>query len=192
MPVAEKNETSAMTPDPRVKRSLGEDAVPARGHHRDHLPADVRRIKGWGVDLDPKNRPMSKKELPSNVKTVRGDVRDWQVPHDKVHVSNEHPDITPVFGATVPPRGLSGRMRDYAYEFGEGTNRHWMTLLMADRIDMLESMVTDTLRGKPDNLIEETGLPAYMNYGDRRRVYMWAGAAALVAVGLGFLATSRR
>ena len=135
---------------------------------------------------------MSVKELPSNVKTVRGDVKDWQTPTSPVHVSNEHPDITPVFGATVPPRGLSGRMRNYAYEFGEGTNRHWMTLLLADSIDALEHMASDPFKGKPDNFIRERGMAAYVKYGDRQRAYTIAGITALTALGLGMMLAGRR
>jgi ElaB/YqjD/DUF883 family membrane-anchored ribosome-binding protein len=30
-------------------------------------------------------------------------------------------------------------MRDYAYQFGEATNRHWVTLLAADRVNRVES-----------------------------------------------------
>ena len=188
MPVARPNETSAMEPDPSVKRSRGEDAAPAPGHVQRPLPADYRQVKGWGVDLDPKNRPMVPREIPSNVETVRGEVRDWQTPREKIHVSNEHPDITPVFGTSSPPRGLSGVLRDYAFEYGEGTNRHWMTLLLADRIDVIEQTIIDTFRGEGDSYARETGANAYSRYGDDRRTYRWLGAAAVAAAGIGVLA----
>lgn len=187
MPVAKPNETSAMAPDPGVKRSRGEDAAPAQGHVQRPLPADYRQVKGWGVDLDPKNRPMVPREVPSNVETVRGEVRDWQTPREKIHVSNEHPDITPVFGTSAPPRGLSGLLRDYAFEYGEGTNRHWMTLLLADRIDVIEHMIGDAFRGEPDHYAEERGSAAFARHGDGRRLYGWLGAAAMAAVGVGVL-----
>lgn len=188
MPIARPGEDHAMNPSPAVKRSRGEDAVPAPGHERGAVPADVRTIPGWGVDLDAANRPMSQKELPSNVKTVRGNVRHWQKPTMKVHVSNEHPDITPVFGTSCPPHGLSGLLRDYAFEYGEATNRHWMTLILADRVGMVESMITEALHGRADHYIEEKGWSAYRKYGrppmDSRRTAMVAGAAALTAVAL--------
>ena len=188
MPIAKPGEDSAMIPSPAVKRSRGEDAAPAPGHNSGSVPADVRRIPGWGVDLDPANRPMSQKELPSNVHTVRGDVRHWQKPTMKIHVSNEHPDITPVFGTSCPPRGLSGLLRDYAFEYGEATNRHWMTLILADRVGMVESMVTEALHGRPDRYIQEKGWSAYRKYGmppmDSRRTAMVAGVTALSAIAL--------
>lgn len=135
-------------------------------HHRtDSVPADYRQVLGWGADLDPKNRPMVPAELPSDVHTARGRVDAWQIPEHKVHMSIEHPNLTPVFGVASPPRGLSGLLRDYAFRYGEGTNRHWMTLLIADRIDVIESTVIDALRGKPDNFVRERAWGAKGEYG---------------------------
>jgi hypothetical protein len=98
----------------------------------------------------------------------------------KVHMSVEHPNLTPVFGTSCPPKGLSGLLRDYAYQFGEGSNRHWMTLVLADRVDMIESMVADAFRGRGDNYIAEKAWPANWKYADdaqRRRYAMMAAAA---------------
>src|SRR5689334_3536483 len=86
------------------------DSSLAREHRTDTIPRDFRTVKGWGVDLDEKNRPMVPAELPSDVDNVRGEVRAWQVPHAPVYVSVEHPNLTPVFGTSVPPRGLSGML----------------------------------------------------------------------------------
>lgn len=187
MPTAtttEENLTPAIAA--RRTRSRGEDAVPAPGHTSTHVPADFHSVNGWGADLDPANRPSYPKELPSTVQTARGDVSSWQQPHTKVHLSNEHPNLTPAFGATVPPRGLSGMLRDYAYEYGEATNRHWMTLILADRVDIAESMILDLLRGRPDNYVAEKAWSAYWKYSpNRSRTLMKAGAAVgAVAVGV--------
>ena len=159
-------------------------------HVKETVPHDFRAIKGWGVDLDPKNRPMFPMELPSDVQTVRGDVRDWQVPHQKIHNSIEHPNLTPSFGTSCPPKGLSGLMRDYAYRYSEGTNRHWMTLIFADRVDVLESLIGGLLRGKPDNIVEEKAWPTRLRAVDpaRRVRFMAGGAAAIVgAIALGIM-----
>jgi hypothetical protein len=133
--------TAAARESARSKRTLGEDAVPAPGHSTAHLPADYKQINGWGADLDPKDRPSVPKELPSDVMTARGDVKHRQRPHTKVFRSNEHPDLTPVFGETIPPKGLSGLLRAYAFEFGEASNRHWLTLMLADRVQRVEEGV---------------------------------------------------
>ena len=45
---------------------------------------------------------------------------------------------TPVFGTAQPPRGLSGWLRRAAYRVPEHRPSHWMMLLFADRIDVVE------------------------------------------------------
>jgi hypothetical protein len=166
------------------------DSSVAPEHVTGTVPRDYRKIPGWGVDLE--HRPSYPKELPSDVMTVRGEVRDWQIPHDKVHLSVEHPNLTPVFGTSCPPRGLSGLLRDYAYKFGEGANRHWMTLILADRIDILESTIIDALRGHPDRFIQEKGWKANVKYGIspsmKRALAVGGVVAGLTAIGY-FLAT---
>jgi hypothetical protein len=162
-----------------TKRALGDDPAPAPSHTKSNVPANYRDVRGWGVDLN--TRPMFPRELPSDVTTVRGEVRDWQVPTMKVHMSVEQPNLTPVFGTSCPPKGLSGLLRDYAYQFGEGANRHWMTLVLADRVDMVESMVVDLFRGRGDNYIAEKAWSAKWKYADtaQRRRYATMAAAAV-------------
>jgi hypothetical protein len=181
-----KEELKWTPSDPSVKRALGDDPAPSRGHSDANVPEDYRSINGWGADLDPANRPMVPRELPSDVTTVRGNVGARQVPHAKVHLSVEHPDLTPVFGNSCPPHGLSGMLRDYAFQFGEASNRHWMTLILADRVDMVEHLIGDALRGKPDNYIAEKGWAANFKYdpGLKRR-WLTLGALALGAVAVG-------
>lgn len=169
------------TSTPRPER----DTSLAPQHVTSTVPRDYKQVPGWGVDLD--HRPSYPKELPSDVTNARGAVGDWQIPHDKVYVSVEHPNLTPVFGTSCPPRGLSGLLREYAYRYGEGTNRHWMTLILADRIDIAESIVTDALRGRPDRFIQEKGWKANWKYGispSMKRALMWGGVVAgLTAAG---------
>jgi hypothetical protein len=172
------------------KRTLGEDAAPSPRHSRANVPEDVRTINGWGADLDPANRPAVPREFPSNVRDVRGEVKHWQTPRSKIHVSNEHPGITPVFGDTIPPKGLSGLLRDYAYQFGEGTNRHWMTLVLADRVDRVECMVGDLFRGRGDNIIREKGWSALRFEGEGFKnvnPVVVVGVAVVGAIGIGML-----
>jgi hypothetical protein len=47
-------------------------------------------------------------------------------------------ELTPVFGTSVPPRGISGVMRRAAYEIPEHYTTHWLVLLLADRVDAVE------------------------------------------------------
>jgi hypothetical protein len=46
--------------------------------------------------------------------------------------------LTPVFGTSCPPRGLSGMMRTAAYKIPDHFTSRWLVLLAADRVDVLE------------------------------------------------------
>jgi hypothetical protein len=99
------------------------------------------RISGWGVDADPRSRP----GVPMLLKPeVRGGAHwKWpeRQPEPEVPVLKRESlsHLTPVFGTAVPPRGLSGLLRRVAYDIPEHLVRHVGLLLLADRVDALES-----------------------------------------------------
>jgi hypothetical protein len=109
--------------------------------------------------------------------------------HASVRVlhSSEREGLTPVFGTSVPPSGLSGRLRSLAFRFGEGDLRHWMLLLLADRINVGEGLLSDLARGRLPNLFDEMGLATEWRHRRGpfvRRVLGWSvlGALALYAL----------
>jgi hypothetical protein len=51
----------------------------------------------------------------------------------------ERDELTATFGTAQPPRGVSGMIRRAAYEIPDYRMRHWMLLMLADRVDMVES-----------------------------------------------------
>jgi hypothetical protein len=130
---------------------------PSRAPSSDELRA---RIPGWGADLDPANRP----SVPKLRYDPAGTGAHWTFPERQEYEgfrekSIEHEMVTPVFGTSVPLKGLSGVIRRYSYaRFSEGRAAHWLLLIGADRVDVLESRVTALLSGKPDNPISETGI----------------------------------
>ena len=71
--------------------------------------------------------------------------------------SIERPTITRVYGTSVPPSGLSGIIRRQAYKYSEADARHWMTLILADRINVIEGIISDIARGIIPNLWVEKG-----------------------------------
>lgn len=149
-----------------------------------------REIKGWGSDLDPKMRPGYPKEMPSDVRNVRGPEIERQPVTVRIHQSIEHPDLTPVFGTTCPPRGLSGKLRDHAYKFSEDRLAHWLTLMLADRVDVVEGMIEDLTGSNHERRTSRTvdDSPA----ADTRRTALIAGAAlAAVAVGIAWQMSRR-
>ena len=118
-----------------------------------------RTIPGWGVDLDPNNRPSVPKEKFEHT-GAHWDFPERQPERWPREKSTEHRFVTPVFGTAQPLRGMSGAIRRYAYTFSEGRTAHWLLLIIGDRVDVLESRVETLLKGQPDNPITETGVLA--------------------------------
>jgi hypothetical protein len=143
---------------------------PSLTESRDQLRA---RIPGWGADLDPKDRP----SVPKLRSDPDGNAARWDFPERQPEDrprerSIEHEFLTPVFGTTCPPRGVSGLMRRAAYRrYSEGRAAHWLLLLAADRVDAWESHLRSFLTLHPDNPISETGvLSEFSHHGIASRV----------------------
>src|SRR5574343_589925 len=102
------------------------------------VPPRHAHIKGWGSDLPRSRRPA----VPMERTPPRLDVQPAPPAQQAVTVeilhSTERPGITPLFGTPQPPRGLSGVMRRHAFRHSENDLRHWLMLLAADRVDMVE------------------------------------------------------
>jgi hypothetical protein len=117
------------------------------------------RIPGWGADLDPKDRP----SFPREVFDPAGTGAHWDYPEEQPggerrERSIEHGQLTPVFGTSVPLKGVSGSIRRYAYRYSEGRAAHWLLLLLGDRVDAWGSHVASFATLRPDNPITETGI----------------------------------
>jgi hypothetical protein len=142
------------------------------------------RIPGWGSDLDPAMRPGVPRDKAPEIgaESLYPPITP-QVPKVKIHKSNEHGQLTPVFGTSCPPRGLSGAIRDVAYRFSEGQLPHWLTLLLADRVNVVEDIVGDLARLQVPNLPKELGLAAQWRY-NRPGVIKGAAIAGICVLGL--------
>jgi hypothetical protein len=109
------------------------------------------RYFGWGVDLPREERPGVPREsvLPADVGLRwREDQIPRQRPSVPIFLSVERKSMTPIQGTSCPPRGLSGALRTFAYRFGEARLARWMTLLFADRVDVVEGYLEDARRGR--------------------------------------------
>jgi hypothetical protein len=129
---------------------------------------DLRaRIPGWGADLDPADRPSYPKErFDPGASGAHWEFPERQVEKWPRERSIEHEFLTPVFGTSTPPRGLSGVLRKYAYAtFSEGRAAHWLVLIAADRVDAIESHLRSFLTLHPDNPITETGVRSEFTHG---------------------------
>jgi hypothetical protein len=115
-------------------------------------------IPGWGVDLDPADRPSVPRERADLVSGAHWDFPERQEEKWPRERSIEHAFLTPVFGTSCPPKGLSGAVRKYAYRYSEGRSAHWLLLMAGDRIDAWESHLRSFLTTMPDNPVTETGV----------------------------------
>ncbi|MBE8519038.1 hypothetical protein ILP97_16180 [Amycolatopsis sp. H6(2020)] len=131
------------------------------------------RIPGWGVDLDPKDRP----SVPKLRWQEDRSGAHWEFPERQPEKwprerSIEYEFLTPVFGTSCPPKGLSGALRRFSYrKYSEGRAAHWLLLLAADRVDAWESHLRSFATLRPDNPITETGvLSEFTRHGVASRV----------------------
>jgi hypothetical protein len=144
-------------------------------------------INGWGADLDPALRPgVPRDKAPEiGVEKLYPDIEP-QIPLVKINRSIEHGQMPPVFGSTCPPRGLSGMIRNYAYKYSEAKFAHWLPLLFADRVDVVESILIDIAHGRLPNFFAEMGLGSELKYNrgnfQRKMATIGVAAAGLTAV----------
>ena len=136
---------------------------PALAETSDQLRA---RIPGWGVDVDPRDRPSVPRErFDPGSSGAHWDFPERQPEKWPRERSNEHKFLTPVFGTSCPPKGVSGAMRKYAYKrFSEARAAHWLILVAADRVDSLGSHFRSFLTLRPDNPITETGIRSELTH----------------------------
>jgi hypothetical protein len=132
--------------------------MPPRRETTEQLRA---RIPGWGVDLDPKDRPsVPKLQFQEGLTGAHwGETPDQQPEKWPRERSIEHARLTPVFGTSAPPKGLSGVIRKFSYaRYSEGRAAHWLLLVLADRVDAWESHLRSFATLRPDNPITQTGV----------------------------------
>jgi hypothetical protein len=120
------------------------------------------RVPGWGVDLDPADRP----SYPKLVDTRGLTGAHWEFPprqpggEDRER-SVEHAFVTPVFGTAQPLHGLSGAIRRLAYRrFSEARTAHWLLLVAADRVEVAGAVLRSLVSRRPDDPVTETGIAA--------------------------------
>ena len=140
---------------------------------------DTSSVPGWGIDADPKNDPTYPMR---HVEEQQSRGLTWDRPvqqHATVEIlrSIEYDRLPAVVGTSTPPSGLSGMIRRYAFRRSESDWWHWLLLMGADRINMVEGVLEDLAGGRVPNIAAEMGVRAEWQHNKR-------GLAVKAAVGL--------
>jgi hypothetical protein len=154
---------------------------------------DPKQIPGWGVDSDPENDPT----YPMKSHTEgEHDGYNWERPEQQraeveVLHSTERPNLPATFGTSLPPSGLSGVIRRAAFNFSENSYGHWLPLMVADRVEMIEGLASDLAKGHIPNIFGELGWKAEWKH-NRKALITKAAVGTGIAVALGVLLMSRK
>lgn len=147
----------------------------------ENTPDEYSHIKGWGIDANPENEPTypMKKYTGDDHKRLKWERPPLQPVNIEVLKSTERPNLTAVFGTSSPPSGLSGAIRRFAFRFSESEYGHWLPLLIADRINVVEGIVDDLRHGHVPNIFAEKGWKAGWKYNRKGMVQKIAVAAVV-------------
>jgi len=155
----------------------------------DQIINDPSLIPGWGVDADPKNDPTYPMKKRNN---GEHEGYTWERPPQQpvdieVLHSNERPNVSAAFGTSTPPAGLSGLIRRAAFRYSESSYGHWLPLMLADRVGVVEGIVDDLVHGHVPNIFSELGWRAEWRYNRKgliRRIVAGTILISLVAAAI--------
>ena len=99
-----------------------------------------QELEPVAVDKNPLDRPGVPQEFdpPQPLANAHWLKPDQQQSQQQPVIGNGR-KLTPVFSVANPPRGLSGLVRRWAYRIPDYRPKRWALLILADRIDVLES-----------------------------------------------------
>ena len=158
------------------------------------LTRDPTTIPGWGVDADPANDPTypyrdrSKDDGPG-MNWARPPVQRSDV---EILQSVEHLRRPAVFGTSTPPSGLSGMIRRAAFRYSESHWLHWLMLMGADRVNVVEGLGQDLARAKFPNIPAEMGIRSEWKHNKKGLAKKVAVMGALSVMALALISRSRR
>lgn len=154
---------------------------------------DTSTIPGWGIDADPDNDPTYPyRERDKDDHSGTWDRPPRQTADVELLQSIEHTQRPAVFGTSTPPSGLSGMMRRAAFKKSESNLLHWLLLLGADRVNMVEGVVKDFGHGRVPNIPGEMGLRAGWKHNKPGLIAKTAGTVAVAALAVAALKRIRR
>jgi hypothetical protein len=153
---------------------------------------DPSQVKGWAIDADPENEPTwpIRKRVESEHAGYSWE-RPPQQPIDiEVLHSNERPNVSATFGTSMPPHGLSGVIRRFAFRFSESSYGHWLPLMLADRVGMVEGVLSDLGHGHVPNVFGELGWKAEWKHNRKSLVTRVAVGTLLIGGVVAYFSSS--
>lgn len=165
-----------------MKKVIMEDVIDPKMDRE--VANSPKNIPGWGMDADPDNDPTypMKHWNGADHERIHYEKAPQQPQNIEILQSIERPAITRVFGTSTPPSGLSGSIRRVAFKHSEGKATHWMTLILADRVNVVEGIIEDLKRGIVPNLFAEWGWKAEWQYNRKRFVTRIATRVLTIAI----------
>ena len=141
------------------------------------------------MDADPKNDPTypMKRRTDAEQKGYTWERPPQQPQTVEVLHSNERPNLTAVFGTVSPPKGLSGRLRRFAFKYSESDYLHWLPLMLADRVGEVEGVLEDLGRGHVPNIPSELGWKAEWKHNRKGLLTRLAAGSILFLVVISYL-----
>lgn len=94
-----------------------------------------------GVDRNPEDRPGVPREKSPHPLPHSHWVEPPPQPAEQPDLTPGQRDrATPVFSTASPPKGVSGALRRVAHLVPDHRVTHWLLLLLADRVDVVQSL----------------------------------------------------
>ena len=154
---------------------------------------DPSQVKGWGVDADHGNDPTYPMKRRND---GEHEGYSWERPAQQpaeveVLHSNERPNLSAAFGTSTPPAGLSGMIRRFAFKYSESSCGHWLPLMLADRVGVVEGYLEDLSRGHVPNVFAERGWKAEWKHNRTGLVTRVAAGAVLATAAVVLLSRGR-
>lgn len=143
---------------------------------------DPTKIAGWGIDADKENDPTFPMR---NIEGDRDHGMNWKRPRQQEETveilqSIERNNRPAVFGTSTPPSGLSGVLRRAAFKYSESDWTHWLLLMAADRVNVVEGVLQDLGGLRVPNIPAEMGIKSELIHNREGFVKKMAISAALV------------
>jgi hypothetical protein len=172
-----------------LQQKLKQSAAKAEGIIMENRTQDTSQIVGWGVDADPKNDPTYPMKKRNNGEHAG---YSWQRPAQQpieveVLHSIERPNLTAAFGTSTPPAALSGILRRFAFKFSESSYAHWLPLMLADRVGVVEGVLGDLAHGHVPNIFEELGGKAMWKHNRKVLITRVLLGAVIASVAVTYL-----